>query len=224
MKTYKLSLYLIILFLIGCVPVVSLHPLYTKEDTHFKEELLGTWADDSNDMTWEFKQSEESESKYDLIVTGESEEGEPKGLFIAHLVKLEDKFFLDIYPADWPGGEPEDPNTTPWPYNMFFFVPAHTFLKVEFTGTDTMKIWLTDDEKFGEILDENPNAIKCELIEDYDGHIVLTASPKELQAFVLKYSEDDRLFTNEIELHQKKSLTAATDVLETAEPDKEVDE
>jgi hypothetical protein len=183
---------------------MSLHPLYTKEDVQFKEELLGTWADDSNDTTWEFRQSEETEGKYDLIVTGESEEGEPKGLFAAHLVKLEDKFFLDVYPANWPGGDPEDPNTTPWPYNMFFFVPAHTFLKVDFTGTDTMKIWLTDDEKLGEILDENPNAIKREVIEDYDGHIVLTASTKELQAFVQKYADDERLFSNEIELHHKK--------------------
>ena len=224
MKTYKLSIYLVILFLIGCVPVVSLHPLYTKEDTHFKEELLGTWADDSNDMTWEFKQPEESESKYDLIVTGESEEGEPKGLFVAHLVKIEDKFFLDIYPADWPGGEPEDPNTTPWPYNMFFFVPAHTFFKVEFTGTDTMNIWLTDDEELEKLLDEEPDAIRHEAIEDYDGKIVLTASSKELQEFVLKYAEDERLFANEIPLNRKNDEAPTNDALKTAGPDEEVDE
>jgi hypothetical protein len=222
MKAKTFCFYLMAVVLGGCVPVLSLHPLYTKEDIQFKEELLGIWADGSNDTMWEFKPSEESEAGYELVFTGESEEGEPKGLFVAHLVKLEDKFFLDIYPANLPGGDPEDPNTTPWPYNMFFFLPAHTFLKVEFIGTNSMKVLITDDDKLGELLGENPNAIRHEVVEDYDGNIVLTASTKELQAFVMKYAEDERVFSNEIVLHRKKDQEPTTEVVETIEPIEEV--
>jgi hypothetical protein len=64
---------------------------------------------------------------------------------------------------------------------------------------------LTDDEKMGELLKENPNAVKHEVVEDYDGGIVLAASTKELQAFALKYADDSRVFSNEIILSLKKA-------------------
>jgi len=43
--------YCLVVLLGGCVPVVSLHPLFTEDNLVFEEKLLGTWV---NDTTWEF--------------------------------------------------------------------------------------------------------------------------------------------------------------------------
>ena len=48
MKTKKLLSCLIVAIIGGCIPVMSLHPLYTEKDVVFEEGLLGTWLDDPN--------------------------------------------------------------------------------------------------------------------------------------------------------------------------------
>ena len=197
--TRKLLFYLLAAILGGCVPVMSLHPLYTEEDVIFEEKLLGTWVDDPNgpEAIWEFRRPEEAEKEYKLIVT--DEEGK-KGLFATHLVKLGDRLFLDVYPDESPCADMEDPNKTEFAYNSFFLVPAHTFIKIDSIGPE-LKMRLTDDEEMETLLKEDPNAVKHEIVE---GKPVLTASTKELQAFVLKYADDERLFSEEIVLSRKK--------------------
>ena len=60
---------------------------------------------------------------------------------------------------------------------------------------------LTDDEGMGQLLKEDPNAVKYELADD---KLILTASTKELQAFVLKYADDSRVFSDAIVYSRKK--------------------
>lgn len=182
----------------GCVPVLCLHPLYTKENIVVEKKLLGTWVDDVNnpETLWEFKQIDEPENAYKLIFT--DEDGK-KGSFVAHLLKLQNKLFLDIYPNELPC-EMEDPNKMDWPYNCFFLIPAHTFMKID-SIEPQLKMRLALESKIEELLQENPKAIKYINVGD---RIVLTASAEELQAFVLKHVDDDRLFTDEIALVHKK--------------------
>jgi len=194
MNTKKLLFYTLAALLGGCVPVMSLHPLYTEENTVFNEKLLGTWVDDSNNI-WQFKDPNKQEKAYELIVI--DHDGE-KGLFDAHLTKLQDKLFLDVYPAKLPCGE-EDPNKIEWHFNALFFMPLHTFIKINNIDPE-LKLQLTDDEDMKKLLDEDPNAVKHEFVKD---GFILTASTKELQAFVLKYADDSRLFTNETVLSRK---------------------
>jgi len=198
--TKKVLFYLLAAFLGGCIPVMSLHSLYTKEDVVFEEKLLGIWVDDPNNPknTWEFSRIEEPENAYKLLFYGD--EGK-KGSFIAHLVKLQNRFFLDVYPSELPW-EPEDPNNVKWLYNSFFLIPVHTFIKIEAIEPQ-LKIRLTDDdEKMKELLKEDPNAVKHTSIED---RLLLTATTKELQGFVIKYADDVRLFPGEIVLLQRKA-------------------
>lgn len=199
MKIKKLLFYLLAGILGGCVPVMSLHPLYTEEDVVFEEKLLGTWVDDSNETTWEFKRPDESKKAYELIFR--DDEGN-KGLFVVHTVNLENGLFLDIYPGQLPW-EIRDPNKVEWLYNAFFFVPAHTFIKID-SIEPQLKMRLTDDDEMEKLLKEDPNVVKHEVVEDYDGGIVLTAPTKELRAFVLKYADDSRVFPKEIVLNRKK--------------------
>jgi len=198
MNVRKLLFTIVPLLLGGCVPILSLYPLYDDKDVVLETKLLGTWVDDANspETIWEFKRINEPENAYKLTFT--DEEGK-KGSFIAHLLKLQNKLFLDIYPSELPC-DMEDPNKMDWPYNCFFLIPAHSFMKID-SIEPQLKMRLALESKIEELLEEHPKAIKHTNVGD---RIVLTAPTKELQAFVLKHVDDNRLFTDEIALVRKK--------------------
>ena len=198
MKTKKILFYLLAALLGGCIPIMSLHPLHTEKDVVFDVKLLGTWIEDPNkpEAAWEFKRIDEPNNAYNLIVTDDGE----KGSFLAHLVKLQDKLYLDICPNKIPA-ESDDPNEVKWLYNSMFLIPAHTFIKVD-SIEPQLKMRLTQEDKMKELLAEDPNAVKHTIIED---RLILTAPTKELQAFILKYADDNRVFTDEIVLSYVKT-------------------
>jgi len=197
MNTKKLFFYMLSVILGGCVPVISLHPLYTEKDIMLDKKLCGTWINESGDMksTWEFERIEDPNNAYKLIFT--DEDGK-KGSFVAHLLKLKDMLFLDIYPSELPW-ELEDPNKMDWPYNSLFLIPAHTFMKID-SIEPQLELRLTSESKMEELLKENPSAVEHTFVGD---RIVLTASTKKLQAFILKYADDERVFTDLITLSRK---------------------
>lgn len=212
MKTKKFMFYGLAALLAGCVPVVSLQPLFTKENIVFEEKLLGTWVEDFNDpeMTWEFTRLGETTAS-DFLEQWQDELGKfyrlevadkegHKGALVACLVKLGDRMFLDIFPDQLPSGAQEIEKTR-LVYNGFFFLPVHTFVRVDSMG-DRLVMRLTDDDRFKEMLQAEPAAVKHELLDDQP---VLTASTEELQAFVTKYAGDERLFSNELVLSRKSN-------------------
>jgi len=198
MKVKKILFYLLAVLLGGCLPVMSLHSLYTEENVVFEEKLLGIWVDDPNspETIWEFKRIDEPENAYKLIF---SDNKDRKGSFVAHLVKLQNRLFLDVYPGELPW-EPDDPNEVKWLYNSFFLIPAHTFIRID-SIEPQLRMRLINDE-MADLLKEDPNAVEHTSIED---RLILTASTKELQAFVLKYAGDRRLFSNEVILNRREN-------------------
>ncbi len=117
MKLNTLLYCLLAILLGGCVP--SLHPLYTDKELIFEEKLLGTWSDNDPGGKWEFKKVTDSNS-YLLTITDD----EGTGSFDAHLVKLNQMLFLDIYPK-----EAESLKTCGfWTLHI---LPVHTFMKIE---------------------------------------------------------------------------------------------
>lgn len=209
MKTKKILFYLLAGLLGGCVPVMSLHPLYNEADVVFEKHLVGTWLEDVTPFTtWEFKCPNEPEKLYKLIL---SEDEGSEGSFDVYLVKLENRLFLDVYPNSFPGGDVgdvDDPNAAgELLYNAFFFVPVHTFIKIDSIAPQ-LKMRLTDDDEMQTLLKEDPNAVRHELVDD---KLVLTAPTKELQAFVRKYADDSRVFPDEKVLIRKETTdTEAT--------------
>jgi hypothetical protein len=193
-RSKKALFYLLAALLGGCVPVMSLHPLYTEKDVIFEEKLLGKWVDDPNspETIWQFNRCEEPNNAYSLVFS--DEEGQ-KGSFVAHLVRLKNTLFLDVYPSE-PPWEIEDPNKVELPYNSFFLIPVHTFIKINFSGPQ-LKMRLTNKDEMERLLEDEPNAVKHTFIED---RLILTAPTKELQKFILKYADDERVFKTEIVL------------------------
>lgn len=188
----------------GCGPILSLNPLFTKDSLVFDERLLGAWRGDANDpnMSLEFARLDEgSAGNLPKELAGEagriyrmtlSEKGQPKGDLIACLVKLGERRFLDVFPNRFPSGE-SDPETTKLPFNASFFLHSHIFARVDAIG-DRLTIGLTDDEGFRKLVEAEPKAVTYATTED---GLILTASTKELQAFVTKYAADQRLFPGE---------------------------
>jgi len=203
MKTKKLLFYMLAVILGGCIPVISLHPLYTEKDVVVDKKLYGTWIDDPNSpkTTWEFKNTDEPKNAYKLIFT--DEEGK-KGSFVTHLVKLQNRLFLDIFPSELPW-EQEDPNRLNWPYNFLFMIPAHTFVKVD-SIEPQLKLRLLLESNLRELLKENPDAVEHASIDD---RIVLTGSTKELQVFILKYADNEKVFPEQVTLSRKEPKTEA---------------
>lgn len=198
MNAKKLGFYLLTILMGGCLPVLSLHPLFTRENVVFEPKLLGRWIDDPNDpeIVWLFQRSEKSEEEYEKAyqLTFSDKDGK-KGIFTAFLVKLDSKLFLDIFPTQFPSGKDdvEDMNLS---FNAFLFMPAHTFVIVD-SVEPKLKMRLTDDEDMKELLKENPDAIAHTFVDE---RFILTASTKQLQSFVLKYADDQRAFANEVVL------------------------
>ena len=210
MKMKKLAFMCLAALLGGCVPILSLHPLFTEENVVFEEKLLGTWVEDSTppELTLEFARldptaveslqeqfGEQVNKFYRLNIT--DKEGH-KGSLVACLVKLKDRLFLDVFPDKLPSGETdmEEPKLM---YNAFFFVSAHTFLRVDSIGEE-LTLRLTVEDRFKELLEANPDAVEFTQVDDRS---ILTASTKELQAFVAKYAGDERLFPGELNLVRK---------------------
>lgn len=210
MHTRRLAFLLALILLAGCAPIVSLHPLFTKESILFEEKLVGTWVKDVNDpeVIWKFSRLDESAAQgplepwkevitkfYGLDVT--DQDGR-KGSFAACLVKLGDRLFLDVFADRFPSGE-QDIEKMPLAYNGFFFVPVHTVIRVDAIG-EQLTLRITDDDRFKELIQAVPAAVKHEMMDDRP---VLTASTKELQEFVTKFAADERLFPNDLTLSRK---------------------
>ena len=210
MKTKKILFYALAALMGGCIPVLSLQPLYTQDTLVFNEQLIGTWVDDPNDpeVSWEFTRMPyaEAEQLPDLLEQAYEkvyrlrirDEELREGRFVAALVSLDGKLFLDVLADKFPCAE-EDIEQMKLFYNAFLFVPGHSFIKVSIAG-DRLQLHLTNDDDFQRLLDDKPKAIASAAVED---RIILTASTKKLQAFVAKYADDERLFADEVTLQRK---------------------
>ncbi len=211
MKTKTMAFYCMAVLIGGCVPVVSLQPLFTTQTVVFDGRLLGTWGQAGNeaDMAWEFASLEpEAVEQLPDVLKGVSpkayrlnirEKNTLKGSFVAVTVKLQDQLYLDIFPDKLPSGK-TDPEEEKLPFNAFLTLPAHTFIKIAL-AEDHLTMQLTEDEKLQKLLDVEPKAISCTSVDD---KLIFTASTEELQTFVTKYADDERVFSNEITLARKR--------------------
>jgi hypothetical protein len=158
----------------GCVPVVSVHPLFSTEDELiFDPNLLGLWkATDSNE-TWQFSQAEDP-NVYELVVTDNNGK---QGNFIAALGELEDNLFLVIYP--------EMSDSQKSDFYKLHILGLCSFMKVEQIDPN-LKIAITDDSRVNKIIETDPNIIKHETPK-INSKLILTAKTEELQEFVVEY-------------------------------------
>jgi hypothetical protein len=150
--------------LTGCVP--SLRPLYTDKDVIFDQSVLGVWAEDGSKETWALTRGGEQE--YRLVHT--DEDGK-KGEFAAHLLNVEGRMDLDLYPV-----EPELPQNDFYRDHM---LRVHSFVAVLQTEA-TIRISSLEPEWLKKFLDKQPSALRHEKIND---EVVITARRRICRCF-----------------------------------------
>lgn len=165
--------FLLTFFLLGCLP--SLHPLYTDDTLIFDEQLVGKWHGDDN--IWTFSKSGEKE--YELKIS--DMEGK-EVLLQVHLVEIGSHRYLDLFPY-------RENREELFPY----WIPVHTFMKVELSDPNLQFQWVV----LGELIEEYPNLLKHEIIpeenrvhDEYgDYPFLITARSEDIQRVILQYPE-----------------------------------
>jgi hypothetical protein len=144
--------------------VQSIHPFYTPKDLVYEQNLVGVWSNDNGRTTIKFTKS--PDMSYLLTYNDDS--------ISAHLFKLGNDTFLDTIALK----------------NVDRVQPIHSITK----------LWIKDDQFYISLLDVNwiKNQIERGKInlnhKKINGGIVLTASTKDLQQLILKYTNDTSAF------------------------------
>lgn len=208
MKTFQklsIAVALVLLIVSGCT-VISFYPLYTDDVLVRESGLLGTWQTvedvdihgnnkdtliwqiDFKNKVWEKKMNNhydkgahQKKNKFTYKLTiHEKSDTSRKVDFLMHMVKLDGAYYLDFFPDD---------NDLDITFLQLHLMGVHTFAKVEFQ--DTLKIHWFGSEWLEEKLNEKRIRIKH---EKNSTNILLTARPKELQKFVIKYGKSPEAF------------------------------
>ena len=175
LMTFSLAL----LALQSCVP--SLYPLYTKDTIVLNDNILGTWQ--VFDKNTGGTTGSNEYMKFSKPKTGKhyickyTVDGITNTL-TTHIVKLGKYHYLDFQPTD----------ANELNINSFMsrhLIPAHTFakIKIDKEGLAIQSFspdWLTEQIKNRYIRIKH---------EDLGDDIVITASTKDLQKFVMKYAD-----------------------------------
>lgn len=166
--------------LTACVP--SIHPLYTAEDVVYDDSLIGAWIDIGADETWIFSNAGKGEYKLVQVADDGS-----MGEFRARLVRVGPEIFLDMVPVK--SGFLEG-----------HFLATHTFVHLTKKG-DKVFVSVLEPKWIKEVLAQRPDQMRH---ENVNGDIVLTASPKDMQAFLLSNLKTRGAFTEPLELTRKQ--------------------
>ncbi len=189
-----------LLFFMGCLPLLSLHPTYTDETVIFEEKLLGKWY--GEDQIWQF--TRDGDKKYNLHVEDEDGQGD----FEVHLMQLEGHLFLDLYP-----GDNEMLANTAVVYRVAL-IPTHVLLEARQTDNQLI-LRLVHSEG---ILKEDPNALRNEEISD--DFFLITDGPEELQRVLIDnldnddvIDKDEHIFYRGVGLYSQDNITFSEKLL-----------
>jgi len=192
MRAKELAFFVLAIILSGCL-IQSLHPLYTDKELVFEDKLVGKWSE-NGDSILEFKKAE-GKAYQMRVFDGKN------GLYQAHLLKLKDMMFLDMYPN---GETLEDVQDL---YRVHL-LPVHTFMRVDQIDPN-LQLRAMGYEKLVEMLEEDPNLLKHEVLED---HLVLTAPTGQLQRFIVKYANVEGVFGDVTEFIRHRPLYSDKDL------------
>jgi len=181
MRTTKLfCLILTALFLSGCVPIMSLHPLFLKKDFVFDARLLGEWQDEGGNPVCRFEKADDGYNLYFL-----NKDSQPVNKYEAHLAKLRGSLFLDILLKE---AMPDEVFGRSFP---LFLVPAHTFYQIRFEG-ESLEYRFLDDDWVESMRKQQKLSLAQARVDDLT---VLTAPTDKLQKFVLKNLKTEKAFS-----------------------------
>ena len=205
-----------ILFLSSCV-VKSLNPFYTKKSISFDQRFVGEWTD-SKKGTWTVIPFKDEITKENPIEKMKNEDiqlyneyknsyyiqrnyqGE-KALFIATPFNINNQTFLDFYPLEYQ----DDINNLLQKHLIY----THSLVKYDVTESGEIEIKWLDEKKVESLFKNKKIKIEHKRIGVLKENFLLTASSKELNKFIEKYtkSKDE----NKWDTSTKYTLTKTSD-------------
>ena len=159
--------------LAGCVPT-AVHPLYRTADVLYDPALLGVWKDKPDGKErWTISSGEGK--GYTLEIQNEDQQA----VFVAHLFRLGNDRFLDLYPVK-SALEARLQNN---PYGAAL-VPTHLFVRVQ-TTDPRLRMSCMGLDWLKERLQGDPKALAHVLLSD--GRVVITDGTEAMQGFIKRH-------------------------------------
>ena len=170
MRCKRIAVFGALVLVAACVP--SLHPFYTAADLVRDPALSGTWwGDDEDSFTFE-----EDGEAYSMVheIKGVKKE------FEAHLFRLGDVLWLDLYPVT--SNDPDLHDT--------HLIPVHTVSRV-WLEEGALRLGMLSPDWLEEKLDAKTLSIAHERVGNA---VVLTAPTAKLQKFLRVHADDAEAF------------------------------
>ncbi len=186
---YKIRILIISLLLgLSSCTVFSVHPLYDDASLTTDDNLVGQWLDVSDSET--YVKIEPIKTYYinnkpinNYYTLTRADKGDTIW-YDAHYLRLNNNYYLDLYPTKGGGIEPDD-------MMIRNYFPVHTFLKLELLK-DKVNVLTFDENKLLSLFKQNRIRLQHEMVDDY---VLITASTRDLQKFIEKYSTNKEVFS-----------------------------
>jgi len=212
MKTRSLILLCLLAFFSSCI-VKSIQPFYIAEATEYQTHLIGEWTDDKK-ATWTVvsfkdmflednkdwaKVSDEDKVAYQKYKDGYfiiRTKNDKESVFMAMPFKIDEQLFMDFIPFDY-----EDISNDLVSQHL---LRTHSVAKIDTLESNTLNITWLDESRLTDLFKKDKLKLKHEKV-GIDESFVLTATSKELYAFLKKYMKAD--IENKWESSEKYTLT-----------------
>src|SRR5688572_4325161 len=217
----KLFIVLIISLFVMQSCVTSLQPLATYNTAIIDDRLAGTWNSDGQDYEVQkffdsdlFKYIKKEMDKYKGNADKELSEKEMEDfapmlyfksyvirytrdkkeyVMFGSMVKLNGQYFINFAPIDINTDKNKE---QAFEVTSTDRLATHTIARVQFTNSNTVKLDFIDGGFLYDQVKAGRMKIKNERDDLYDTFLI-TASTDELQQFIQKYGNDDRIFSKE---------------------------
>ena len=204
----KMAMFIVVILILtaGCIdlPIFSLSPIHTPDTTVFEKSLLGSWVyddeeEEKNDARWVFKKGEDN--SYAVEITGpysyKDEEIIVTLIQIGYLVKLGENYFLELAP------NVENMEKELFP-KFFGFWPFHMIVKIDFEK-DSFKIMVPEIPRpwLEKVRDDDPFSVVNNILGT-GGIPFVNNQTEAIQEFLIKYGDDEELFSEDCTLKFKK--------------------
>ena len=212
MKTRSLILLCLLAFFSSCI-VKSIQPFYIAEATEYQKHLIGEWTDDKK-ATWtvvSFKDTFLEDNKDWTKVSDEDKvayqkykdgyfiirtKNDNESVFMAMPFKIDEQLFMDFIPFDY-----EDISNDLVSQHL---LRTHSVAKIDTLESNTLNITWLDESRLSDLFKKDKLKLKHEKV-GIDESFILTATSKELYAFLKKYMKAD--IENKWESSEKFTLT-----------------
>ena len=177
-------------FLSGCLK--TLYPIFTEKDLVADPRLPGNWKKTKDGSTVTYRLANENELKVlsstlqrhagTIYIKEEKDaQGNIESTLYAFMVKLGKYYYMDYYPIGIKETEKAGD------FFAAHYIPMHSIYRIKFTARNSFDLQQLDAGYLESLVKNKQIRIRHEIMDD--SSFVITAPTKELQQYLIKYSD-----------------------------------